>query len=201
MYSKLPIFAEWSYKGFQCRIVDSEPGAYYRTAAFVVTEKGAIHHVPLGKFDIKQQLIELWIDAGCPLEQNRYDAYQLEKLRAAQDGSSLPNIASFEFHKIRRDLEVKFNNGTIYQYTSVPHEIYAGLLKAEHVEEYFYTMIHNEYPRSQVNTKGALKKSTTHPDEIDLDYSIDEYNDHDLDFGQWIDLGGERMWDSYTDDD
>jgi hypothetical protein len=202
MYTGLPIFAEWSYKGFQCRIIDGEPGDCYKTAAFVVSAKGTLLRVPFARYQIEKPLIELWIDAGCPLEKTYYKAYELEKMKAAREGTSLLGIASFEFHQNRNNLEVKFKDGTTFRYLNVPYEIYTGLLKEKPLEEYFYNAIHHDYRREKVDPEGTPKKSTNPACEVDFDYSADTYDTHDLDFGRWIDLGGgERTWDSYTDDD
>jgi len=51
----------------------------------------------------------------------------------------------------------------------------------------------------------AIQKQNINEDEPDADQSIDKpYPDHyhNPDFGQWIDVGGgNRVWDSYVDDD
>lgn len=48
------------------------------------------------------------------------------------------NLASVGYDPQNSILEIEFNNGSIYQYTGVPQEVYEGLMNADSKGSYFH---------------------------------------------------------------
>ncbi|MCU1793243.1 MULTISPECIES: KTSC domain-containing protein [Pectobacterium] len=63
---------------------------------------------------------------------------------------SSSNIASVGYDSDSLTLEIEFNNGGIYQYYSVPENIYTDLLNAGSVGSYFSHNIRNSYPTQKI---------------------------------------------------
>ena len=55
------------------------------------------------------------------------------------------NLQSVGYDVQTKTLEVQFNNGSVYQYYQVPHEVYLGLMTAESHGKYFHAVIRNVY--------------------------------------------------------
>ncbi len=45
----------------------------------------------------------------------------------------------------RRTLEVEFTSGQVYEYSDVPPEVYAGLLRAESLGQYFHENVRGAF--------------------------------------------------------
>ncbi len=51
------------------------------------------------------------------------------------------NIKSVGYNEVKRILEIEFNNGSIYEYSSVPKEVYDSLINASSKGKYFNVSI------------------------------------------------------------
>lgn len=60
------------------------------------------------------------------------------------------NVAEVGYDASTMTLEVKFNNGSIYQYFDVPETVYQGLMRASSVGTYLSSQIKNNYRYSQI---------------------------------------------------
>ena len=56
------------------------------------------------------------------------------------------NIRSVGYEPRTRLLEVEFHSGGIYQYSSVPENVYQGLMRAASTGAYFHDHIKDRYP-------------------------------------------------------
>ncbi len=63
---------------------------------------------------------------------------------------SSSNIASIGYDKNTSTLEVEFNSGDIYQYYSVPEEVYNGIMKASSYGKYLNQNIKSKYQCQQI---------------------------------------------------
>jgi hypothetical protein len=63
---------------------------------------------------------------------------------------SSSNIASIGYDKNTNTLEVEFNSGDIYQYYSVPEEVYNGLMNASSHGRYLNQNIKGKYQYQQI---------------------------------------------------
>lgn len=48
-------------------------------------------------------------------------------------------------------LEIEFKNGDIWQYSSVPADVYEAMMKSESVGKYFLANIKGKYTETKVN--------------------------------------------------
>ena len=55
------------------------------------------------------------------------------------------NLMSVGYEPVTFTLEIEFNNGSIYQYSKVPYEIYNGLMQAPSKGEYHSARIKNSF--------------------------------------------------------
>lgn len=55
------------------------------------------------------------------------------------------NVSSIGYDADEQILEVEFNNGALYQYSSVPEYEYAGLIDAASKGSYLHSQIKNRY--------------------------------------------------------
>jgi hypothetical protein len=60
------------------------------------------------------------------------------------------NIASVGYKVTERTLEVRFNTGSIYQYTDVPKVVYEGLRDAESKGQFFYQYIRGVFDYTRI---------------------------------------------------
>lgn len=60
------------------------------------------------------------------------------------------NIKGGKYNITTKKLEVTFNNGTVYEYEDVPHEVFAELNLAESQGKYFNTNIAKKYVYKKV---------------------------------------------------
>jgi len=60
------------------------------------------------------------------------------------------NLRSVGYEAGRQVLEVEFVNGSIYQYTGVPEQIYNGLMNTESQGAFFSKAIRNKFPFSRI---------------------------------------------------
>ena len=66
-------------------------------------------------------------------------------------------IQSVAYDTFEQSLYVKFNNGKIYEYFSVPERVYIDLLNAESKGRFFHQVVQNVYDckrRTDVNEDG-----------------------------------------------
>jgi hypothetical protein len=80
-------------------------------------------------------------------------------------GSELAPVESDAIRAMRYDrtqhlLEIVFRNGRVYQYVSVPAEVYANLLKAGSKGRYFTRYIRNNYPYWRLHRVLRRKKTS-----------------------------------------
>lgn len=68
--------------------------------------------------------------------------------RASVDSS---NIASIGYKKTEKLLEIRFNNGSVYQYSDVPQDIYEGLQSAESKGKFFHSKIRTGFSFKKVS--------------------------------------------------
>lgn len=60
------------------------------------------------------------------------------------------NVAAVGYDEDEKVLEVEFNNGSVYQYSDVPMNIYDGLISAGSVGKYFNANVKNTFAFQQV---------------------------------------------------
>lgn len=60
------------------------------------------------------------------------------------------NIKGGKYNITNKKLEITFNNGMVYEYEDVPHEIFAELNLAESQGKYFNTNIAKKYVYKKV---------------------------------------------------
>jgi len=60
------------------------------------------------------------------------------------------NLSSVGYDPDRRVLEIEFNSGGIYQYSSVPKSEYDGLMSASSKGSYFVQNIKNNYSTTKI---------------------------------------------------
>ena len=60
------------------------------------------------------------------------------------------NISNVEWDKDTKDLTVQFRNGAIYAYSSVPKEVYEGLLHAGSAGQYLNQAVKGQYEYRRV---------------------------------------------------
>jgi hypothetical protein len=55
------------------------------------------------------------------------------------------NLASFGYLVRSKTLEIRFNNGSVYQYMDVPRDVYEELQASESKGKFFHSHIRNSY--------------------------------------------------------
>ncbi|SDG22031.1 KTSC domain-containing protein [Methanolobus vulcani] len=60
------------------------------------------------------------------------------------------DLKSVGYDSENKILEVEFNSGGIYQYSTVPEEIYSKLMSSSSHGKYFHKMIRDKYPTKKV---------------------------------------------------
>jgi len=64
---------------------------------------------------------------------------------------SSSNISSIGYDPVSQTLEIEFNDGSVYQYDSVPSGEYDGIMHAGSHGQYFHQHIKDVYPYRKVN--------------------------------------------------
>ena len=60
------------------------------------------------------------------------------------------NIRSVGYDPQTQKLEIEFNSGWVYEYSTVPVSVYQGLMSAESHGRYFNRYINNSYPYRRI---------------------------------------------------
>ena len=60
------------------------------------------------------------------------------------------NIKSIGYEEKSKVLEIEFHSGGVYQYFSVPHEVYEGLINASSHGKYFHAHIKTIYSYKRI---------------------------------------------------
>ncbi len=63
---------------------------------------------------------------------------------------SSSNVRSVGYDPESNMLEIEFNNSSVYQYFSVPENVYVNLIGTHSVGSYFHSHIKNEFRYQQV---------------------------------------------------
>ena len=77
------------------------------------------------------------------LENTRIYAHVSEGYAMQRTTVSSSNLASVGYDATTETLEIEFQNGAVYQYFSVPVQVYHGLMQAESHGSYFNEHIKN----------------------------------------------------------
>ncbi len=72
-------------------------------------------------------------EALAPLEDGFIDKGDID-----MDSVSSSNLEAIGYNEEEEVLQVEFSNGTIYQYSNVPEEVYEGLMSASSKGSYFH---------------------------------------------------------------
>lgn len=63
---------------------------------------------------------------------------------------SSSNLSSVGYDEDSKILEIEFNDGSVYQYSNVPQNIYEGLMSASSHGKYFHRNVRGSYNYKQI---------------------------------------------------
>ncbi len=69
------------------------------------------------------------------------------------------NIKSIGYEESIKTLEIEFKNGSVYQYSRVPEDIYRKLINAPSHGKYFLRFIRDKFPTERMIKAGSVQKS------------------------------------------